>query len=323
MAGQHPEGQVEALRPPLGVYPDPGPDLVGGSTPQVEVGGPQRLEQGEQGVRILIRVMEPVDPEVLVVGGQRRFVVGHDPSVARRRDQLGVREVRHAPQNRPLVGRRTATQVAAGLGDQGPDLGRSRSLRLRGIVGAQELQKPGDVGARVGQLASGHVLGPPPVVSSGRQEDRAGGGQPSRGQASGVYRPPVLVRVPLSLELPPHTIISVPVQTPVGRPRAPGAPGQGGGRPGVRRRRVLAARVQAGAARRIVGAPAPHDELRAGPHAGEEQPAGRRPGGRGGGPRVGHRVVPATGLVQRPAIHVEGRPAPHHELEPVHTAALE
>jgi hypothetical protein len=71
-------------------------------------------------------VVEPVDPQVLVVADERRLVLRDDPAVPARDDELGVRDVAQALEHGPLVGLGAFGDAGAGAPDHlAPGLGGS------------------------------------------------------------------------------------------------------------------------------------------------------------------------------------------------------
>ena len=59
--------------------------------------------------------MQPIDPQILVVADDLGLVVGEDPPVASRHDELGIDDVVDAAEDGPLAGLRPRPQVRAGL----------------------------------------------------------------------------------------------------------------------------------------------------------------------------------------------------------------
>ena len=100
---EHPEHQVEALRPTLPVQADSPAVRFTGRPPEVDVRGPQRLELREELQRVVVVGVQPVDPQVLVVADELRPVVREDPPVPARHDHLGVRDVGEAQERGPLA----------------------------------------------------------------------------------------------------------------------------------------------------------------------------------------------------------------------------
>ena len=93
-------------------------------------------------------------PQVLVVADERRLVVGDDPAIPARDDDLGVRDVTQALEHGPLVGLRAFGDAGAGLSDHlAPGVG-GRGLHVGRIVVADQTGEVplvlGRLGDRVG-----------------------------------------------------------------------------------------------------------------------------------------------------------------------------
>lgn len=123
VAGDQAERQLVALGAPLGV------DAIARSlrdrrpAPEGKVRRTQGGVKGEELRGIGIAMVETPGPEVLVVPGDRRRVVGEDPAVTAARDELRIGNVPEEFDDRPLAGCRRRAQVRAGVGDERRDLG--------------------------------------------------------------------------------------------------------------------------------------------------------------------------------------------------------
>jgi hypothetical protein len=101
------------------------------------VGADQGPEQGQHLARVVVAVAETVDPQILVVGDERWLVVGQDPAVPTREDDLGIEEVAQDLDGRPLSGRRSAPQTIARLCHQSLGLVREPRHDLCGVAVAE------------------------------------------------------------------------------------------------------------------------------------------------------------------------------------------
>ena len=101
VAGGQPKREVVALRPALPVLADPRPVLRRRPSPKVEVRRSQTLEERDQRRGVVVAVMQPRDPEILVVAEELGLIVGEDPAVAARDHELGVDDVGDALEDAP------------------------------------------------------------------------------------------------------------------------------------------------------------------------------------------------------------------------------
>lgn len=141
MTGEHPKGEVVALRAPLAVYAYPFPVLGTAAPPEVEVGFAERFEEGEQIIDRLVGEMDSIDPEVLVVANDWRLVVSENPSIAATHHELGIGNMGDALENGPLPRFGNGPQVGSSLFCQGTQVGGSLPLDLGGIVVAKLVEE--------------------------------------------------------------------------------------------------------------------------------------------------------------------------------------
>lgn len=157
VAGDHPEAQVVALRAPLVMNPNSSTLLRTAPVPQGDVGFSQRLEEVDQVLDGVTLVMEVFDPEVLVVPDQGWLVLGEYPAVPTAHRDLGVSEVcdhlTHGPFARPGL----LIYLVACFLCKLPQLGGSRLLRRRGVVGPEQVEKELLVGSGFGHRIRGNV----------------------------------------------------------------------------------------------------------------------------------------------------------------------
>ena len=139
--GEHAERLLVALGPALGVHAHPAPLGFGRPLPQAKVRAHQRAEQRQHLGRIVLLVPEPLDPQVLVVGDERRPVVGQDPPVPAGQDDLGVQEVPQDLDRRPLALGGPGPEVIARLADQALELVRKPGDDLRGVTVAEDAEQ--------------------------------------------------------------------------------------------------------------------------------------------------------------------------------------
>ena len=137
VTGDQPERQLEALWTALAVVTDPRSLLRRGPAPERDVRGPERLERRKELHRFGVRVPESLDPAVLVVPLQRRLVVGKDPSIPRRTDDLRVGDMADAFDDRPLTRLGPDPERVARVLDQLPEHPGRQRLDLGGIVVAE------------------------------------------------------------------------------------------------------------------------------------------------------------------------------------------
>lgn len=102
VAGHEPEGQAIALRAALPMTPDSLAVGDGHAGPQIEVRPAEYLEQGEQRGRVVVSLAEAVHPQILVVADDVRLILGDDPAITDRRDELPVDEMPEALEDRPF-----------------------------------------------------------------------------------------------------------------------------------------------------------------------------------------------------------------------------
>ena len=131
--GPEPEGHLVALIPALAMMADPGPIRGRATSPQVEVRPADRLEHRQEEARVVGVVLQPVDPQRLVVADDVGHVLGQDPALTRRDDQLAVGDMADAFEDRPFARLRTDPQPLPGLRDELPERrGRSRAWTTAG-----------------------------------------------------------------------------------------------------------------------------------------------------------------------------------------------
>src|SRR5439155_20184086 len=107
------EGEIEALRSSLGVDAHPGSVARRGPRPQREMRALEDPEHCQHLRGVLARVVEPLDPQILVVADEGRLVLGQDPPIPTGEDDLRVEDVRKDLHHRPLAGYRSRAKAWA------------------------------------------------------------------------------------------------------------------------------------------------------------------------------------------------------------------
>ena len=139
--GEEPEGELVALGSALSMEADPRALVKRGPTPQVEICRSKRVEHREGRRGILARRMEHVDPAILVVRQELRPVLGEDPAVAARHDELGIGDMADQAEHAPFAVRRDLAKIRAGIRDQLAQGIRGAGLRDRRIVVAERVEQ--------------------------------------------------------------------------------------------------------------------------------------------------------------------------------------
>src|SRR5689334_25409087 len=90
VAGRESKGQLIALGSALEMHSEAGSARLGRAPPQLDVRLAQSVKKGEHRLDVLVGVaVEVVDPQILVVGKDLRFVVCQDPAIRSEERRVG------------------------------------------------------------------------------------------------------------------------------------------------------------------------------------------------------------------------------------------
>lgn len=150
VTGDHSKAQVVAFRSALAVNAESDSLFGPAPVPQRHVCFAEGIEQFDQVLDRIVFIVEPLDPQILVVSHERRLILSENPSIATAHGDFGVCQVCDHLAHRPLARTRLLKELVFGFLGKVPQFLSSRLLSHRRIIVSEQIEKELLIGGRLG-----------------------------------------------------------------------------------------------------------------------------------------------------------------------------